>query len=73
MRMGSKKIYHLEAWVVKVMCLYKVSLRSTSRGTRLTDEHSSTLHITLTCPSLIELVGVEVVARKRWVLIQCIR
>ncbi|KAN0090978.1 P-loop containing nucleoside triphosphate hydrolase protein [Tylopilus felleus] len=23
MRMGSKKIYHLEAWVVKVMCLYK--------------------------------------------------
>jgi len=24
MRLGSKKIYHLEAWVVKVMCLYKV-------------------------------------------------
>lgn len=24
MRMGSKKIYHLEAWVVKIMCLYKV-------------------------------------------------
>ncbi|KAF9222631.1 P-loop containing nucleoside triphosphate hydrolase protein [Gyrodon lividus] len=23
MRMGNKKIYHLEAWVVKVMCLYK--------------------------------------------------
>ncbi|KIM68981.1 hypothetical protein SCLCIDRAFT_1208393 [Scleroderma citrinum Foug A] len=23
MRLGSKKIYHLEAWVVKVMCLYK--------------------------------------------------
>jgi replication factor C subunit 3/5 len=24
MRLGSKKIYHLEAWVVKVMSLYKV-------------------------------------------------
>jgi len=23
MRMGNKKIYHLEAWVVKVMSLYK--------------------------------------------------
>jgi replication factor C subunit 3/5 len=26
MRIGSKKIYHLEAWVVKVMSLYKVCL-----------------------------------------------
>lgn len=26
MRVGSKKIFHLEAWVVKVMSLYKVSL-----------------------------------------------
>ena len=25
MRVGSKKIYHLEAWVVKVMSLYKAS------------------------------------------------
>ena len=25
MRVGNKKIYHLEAWVVKVMSLYKVS------------------------------------------------
>jgi len=24
MRLGNKKIYHLEAWVVKVMSLYKV-------------------------------------------------
>ena len=24
MRTGNKKIYHLEAWVVKVMSLYKV-------------------------------------------------
>ena len=24
MRIGNKKIYHLEAWVVKVMSLYKV-------------------------------------------------
>ena len=24
MRIGSKKIFHLEAWVVKVMSLYKV-------------------------------------------------
>jgi hypothetical protein len=26
MRLGSKKIYHLEAWVVKVMSMYKVSV-----------------------------------------------
>ena len=25
MRIGNKKIYHLEAWVVKVMSIYKVS------------------------------------------------
>jgi hypothetical protein len=25
MRAGNKKIFHLEAWVVKVMALYKVS------------------------------------------------
>lgn len=25
MRTGNKKIYHLEAWVIKVMSLYKVS------------------------------------------------
>lgn len=25
MRIGNKKIFHLEAWVVKVMSLYKVS------------------------------------------------
>jgi len=24
MRQGNKKIYHLEAWVVKVMSIYKV-------------------------------------------------
>lgn len=24
MRLGSKKIFHLEAWVIKVMTLYKV-------------------------------------------------
>jgi len=24
MRLGNKKIYHLEAWVVKVMSIYKV-------------------------------------------------
>ena len=29
MRVGNKKIFHLEAWVVKVMSLYKVSA---SRG-----------------------------------------
>ena len=26
MRVGNKKIFHLEAWVVKVMSLYKVSV-----------------------------------------------
>ena len=28
MRQGNKKIFHLEAWVVKVMSLYKVRLIS---------------------------------------------
>ena len=27
MRLGSKKIFHLEAWVIKVMSLYKVLSR----------------------------------------------
>lgn len=26
MRIGNKKIFHLEAWVVKVMSLYKVCM-----------------------------------------------
>ena len=26
MRVGNKKIFHLEAWVVKVMSLYKVRI-----------------------------------------------
>ena len=29
MRVGNKKIFHLEAWVVKVMSLYKVMYLST--------------------------------------------
>lgn len=32
MRIGNKKIYHLEAWVVKVMSLYKVSMVALSIG-----------------------------------------
>ena len=28
MRVGNKKIFHLEAWVVKVMSLYKVTCPS---------------------------------------------
>lgn len=28
MRVGNKKIFHLEAWVVKVMSLYKVMFTS---------------------------------------------
>lgn len=31
MCIGNKKIYHLEAWVVKVMSLYKVSLHQSLR------------------------------------------
>ena len=31
MCIGNKKIYHLEAWVVKVMSLYKVSLHQLLR------------------------------------------
>jgi hypothetical protein len=30
MRVGNKKIFHLEAWVVKVMSLYKVMYTPTS-------------------------------------------
>lgn len=33
MRNGNKKIFHLEAWVVKVMSLYKV-IRVCSRWSR---------------------------------------
>lgn len=54
MRMGNKKIYHLEAWVVKVMCLYKVRLIMLYWGRRPIDEYTSTLHITSTCQSLIK-------------------
>ena len=31
MCLGNKKIYHLEAWVVKVMSLYKVGLHQPLR------------------------------------------
>ena len=31
MRVGNKKIFHLEAWVVKVMSLYKVMCTSIHR------------------------------------------
>lgn len=37
MRVGNKKIFHLEAWVVKVMSLYKVRpvlLNAVDRGPR---------------------------------------
>lgn len=33
MRLGNKKIFHLEAWVVKVMSLYKVSASRSSQDT----------------------------------------
>ena len=32
MRVGNKKIFHLEAWVVKVMSLYKVRAAVRRRG-----------------------------------------
>ena len=35
MRLGNKKIYHLEAWVVKVMSLYKVSVYQPLVATRV--------------------------------------
>jgi hypothetical protein len=37
MRLGSKKIYHLEAWVIKVMTLYKVCFESTEHIIVLTE------------------------------------
>ena len=40
MRMGNKKIYHLEAWVVKVMCLYKVRLIMFYWERQLIDEYT---------------------------------
>ena len=64
MRVGNKKIFHLEAWVVKVMSLYKVrpfflSIASsprltTSKTCRSTSSTASTWRLTLTtdrgCP-----------------------
>lgn len=32
MRQGNKKIFHLEAWVIKVMSIYKVRALSFSHG-----------------------------------------
>lgn len=58
--MGNKKIYHLEAWVVKIMCLYKVRLLCLTCGRgRVTDEHTSTLRITLICQNSTERVIVH--------------
>jgi hypothetical protein len=37
MRVGNKKIFHLEAWVVKVMALYKVCTLSLFSNASLTD------------------------------------
>ena len=44
MRMGNKKIYHLEAWVVKTMCLYKVRLQLTCGERRI--DRASLQHFT---------------------------
>ena len=54
--MGSKKIYHLEAWVVKVMRLYKVGTSFFAHKVRflmLVSSNSSTI---LICQNLIDLV-----------------
>ena len=54
MRTGSKKIYHLEAWVIKVMSLYKVS---SSIRKKLPDPEGcfhSTFSTTSTCPTSID-------------------
>lgn len=49
MRTGTKKIYHLEAWVVKVMSLYKVETKPDSfSGRILMMVTASTLCTTLT-------------------------
>lgn len=41
MRIGNKKIYHLEAWVVKVMSLYKVRFTpSLANLIKLIDGHT---------------------------------
>lgn len=47
MRLGNKKIYHLEAWVVKVMSLYKVETDFLHPWRTLTSITASTLCTTL--------------------------
>jgi hypothetical protein len=54
MRIGSKKIYHLEAWVVKVMSLYKVCPLSPWSFWSANHGPSSTSFTTSICLILIE-------------------
>jgi hypothetical protein len=51
MRIGSKKIFHLEAWVVKVMSLYKVRLFLELQGGWLMGFNRSNPSISLIFPS----------------------
>lgn len=39
MRIGNKKIFHLEAWVVKVMSLYKVWTTFARQRSELADHY----------------------------------
>ena len=54
MRTGSKKIYHLEAWVIKVMSLYKVRPRTKRRDLFLIISPSSISSTTSTCRTLTD-------------------
>jgi hypothetical protein len=61
MRVGSKKIYHLEAWVVKVMSLYKVSFLSGTRhsGNEILMRFFSILCCKSTCRPLNKSLSIE--------------
>ena len=53
MRNGNKKIYHLEAWVVKVMSLYKVRINHPLVSMQTNFDHSISFMISI-CPILIK-------------------
>jgi hypothetical protein len=46
MRIGSKKIYHLEAWVVKVMSLYKVRVFHTKFSLLIGEQSNPSINST---------------------------
>ena len=56
MRVGNKKIFHLEAWVVKVMSLYKVCVLPVHLLRVDSPESHSISFTALTCPASTDIL-----------------